>query len=244
LLQGLFLDLVWFSLLQWSLVKYFGLVSCFWWPSLSKKHRRLDVHLKMETTTICKPYFQTFSKPYRGNNIWVLIYFPSFIAWGTSVYMVVSSKIPNLPLQIPFRCDVYILVVSSYFGHNQVFLQYLENLLFVPYVVFHCLNLCSPFQGRCDGWRMISINFHKWGNFLWSMKGFLYHHSAKGNYLTHCDCLLDAKQRIYLLNIYSQSQFSYRIEDGKMRYEPIDYPNKKIFQSKNFQWKLDLCHLQ
>ena len=47
-----------------------------------------------------------------------------------------------------------------------------------------------------------------------------------------------------LLNIYSQSQFSHQIKYGKMSYEPIEYPNKKIIKSKNFQWKLDLYHWQ
>ena len=47
-----------------------------------------------------------------------------------------------------------------------------------------------------------------------------------------------------LQDIYSKSYFVYPIEDGKMSYEPIEYLDKKIILSKNFQWKLDICHLQ
>jgi hypothetical protein len=103
--------------------------------------------------------------------------------------MVVASKIPNPPLQVPFHCDVDLLVVHSIFCDNQVVLQWFENRLLVPYVVLHYLNFCSPFQGRCDGWKMISIKFQKWGNFDEVWKDVLYHHSAKENHLTHCVCL-------------------------------------------------------
>ena len=49
----------------------------------------------------------------------------------------------------------------------------------------------------------------------------------------------------YILpNIYLLSHFDHKIEDDKMSYELIDYPNKKIISSKKFQWKWDLCHLQ
>ena len=50
--------------------------------------------------------------------------------------------------------------------------------------------------------------------------------------------------KVILLDIYSQSQFSHKIEDGKMSCERIVYANKKIFQSKNFSQKLDLYKLQ
>jgi hypothetical protein len=33
-----------------------------------------------------------------------------------------------------------------------------------------------------------------------------------------------------ILEIYSQSQFSHYMENGKMSYEPNEYPNKKIIQ--------------
>ena len=45
-----------------------------------------------------------------------------------------------------------------------------------------------------------------------------------------------------LPNIYSLSQFDHRIEDDKMSYELIEYQDKKIISSKNYQWKWDLCH--
>ena len=51
-------------------------------------------------------------------------------------------------------------------------------------------------------------------------------------------------KKYILLEISSQYQFSHRIEDDKMSYELIEYPIKNLIQSKNFQWKLDLCHLQ
>jgi hypothetical protein len=68
-----------------------------------------------EANPICNPYFQSFEKPYRGHNIWVLIYCPSFVTGGASVCIVVASEMPNPLLQIPFQCDVDLLLVSSYF---------------------------------------------------------------------------------------------------------------------------------
>ena len=38
-----------------------------------------------------------------------------------------------------------------------------------------------------------------------------------------------------LPDIYSLSQFVHQIEDDRMSYEPIEYPNKKIILSKNVQ---------
>ena len=38
-----------------------------------------------------------------------------------------------------------------------------------------------------------------------------------------------------LPNIYLLSQFDDQIEDDKMSYELVEYPNKKIIPSKNFQ---------
>jgi hypothetical protein len=37
-----------------------------------------------------------------------------------------------------------------------------------------------------------------------------------------------------LIDIYSQTQFSHKIEDGKRSYEPIGYPKRKIIQFKNY----------
>ena len=45
-------------------------------------------------------------------------------------------------------------------------------------------------------------------------------------------------------NIYSLSQFAHQIEDDKMSYGLVEFPNKKIIPSKNFQWKWDLYRLQ
>jgi hypothetical protein len=36
-------------------------------------------------------------------------------------------------------------------------------------------------------------------------------------------------------DICSLSQFFYQIEDDRMSYEPIEYPNKKIIMSKTVQ---------
>jgi hypothetical protein len=38
-----------------------------------------------------------------------------------------------------------------------------------------------------------------------------------------------------LPDICSLSQFGHQIEDDRMSYEPIEYPNKKIILSKNVQ---------
>ena len=81
---------------------------------------------------------------------------------------------------------------------------------------------------------MISISAKNGDIFDELLKDVLYHHSAKGNHLTRCVCLWIQRNEDILLDIYSQSQFSHKIEDGKMSYEPIVYPNKKTNQSINF----------
>jgi hypothetical protein len=62
------------------MVNYFGLDTCHRLPSLSKKHGRLDVHVKMGVTPICTPNCQSFATPYRVHNNWVLIHCPPFLA--------------------------------------------------------------------------------------------------------------------------------------------------------------------
>ena len=46
-----------------------------------------------------------------------------------------------------------------------------------------------------------------------------------------------------LPNISLLSLFVHPIEGDNMNYEPVEYPNKKIIQSKNFKWKWDAYHL-
>ena len=70
------------------------------------------VHVKMETTLISNPYFQSYATPYRDHSTWILIYFSSLLAWGMFVCMGVDLEIPNPPLQIlntfmfPLKDDV------------------------------------------------------------------------------------------------------------------------------------------
>jgi hypothetical protein len=40
---------------------------------------------------------------------------PYFVSRGTCFYLVLASELSNPPLQIPFHCDVDLLIVSSYF---------------------------------------------------------------------------------------------------------------------------------
>ena len=94
--------LVLFSLIYQLQVESFGFGSCHRLHFLSKKHRRLDVHLKMEVTPICKSYFQSSTTPYTCHNTLMLIYYTYFFSWGTYVYMVLVSQILNPHFKFPF----------------------------------------------------------------------------------------------------------------------------------------------
>jgi hypothetical protein len=47
-----------------------------------------------------------------SHSTWEIVYYPSLIALGIPVCMVVILKTPNLPLENFFHCDVDLLVVS------------------------------------------------------------------------------------------------------------------------------------
>ena len=66
----------------------------------------------MEGVPICKPYYESLATPYKDHNTWEIVYYPSSIALGRPIFMVVILKTPNLPLQNFFHCDVDLLVVS------------------------------------------------------------------------------------------------------------------------------------
>ena len=89
---------------------------------LGRKCRRLDVHMKLDIIPIYNPYFLSITMPCRDHRTLVLICCPSFASLGISVYLVVASKIPNLPLQIPFHYDVDLLIFIPMLCYNQVIL--------------------------------------------------------------------------------------------------------------------------
>ena len=66
-------------------------------------------------------------------------------------------------------------------------------------------------------------------------KEVLYHHSERGNPWPVVFFYQIQNKEDILPNIYLLSQFDHQIEDDKMSYELIEYPNKKITLSKNFQ---------